>query len=307
MASDGVTSLATPGGTARILQTLGIRPRKRWGQHFLVDAHALGQILSAANLSMDDTVLEVGAGLGTLTTALAPRVRRVIAVEVDETLVPSLRAAVAPWGNVHVICADIMTLDHATLFAGDDSPRKVVANLPYNLASALIVAFLEQPLGLRQLVVTVQREVASRMAARPATSDYGVLSIAVQYRAEVSVVKYLPASAFFPAPDVESAVVRLDVRPQPARVVHDETLFFRVVRAAFGQRRKTIRNALAGGVPMPAASAAEACQRAGIAPMRRGETLDLEEFALLTDAVAPMLSGQRNVRRASEGVAHDHD
>jgi 16S rRNA (adenine1518-N6/adenine1519-N6)-dimethyltransferase len=266
----------------------------------------LGQILSAADLSMQDTVLEVGAGLGTLTAALAPRVRRVVAVEVDETLVPSLRSAVAPWGNVQVICADIMTLDRAVLFAGDDSPRKVVANLPYNLASALVVALLEQPLGLRQLVVTVQREVASRMAARPATSDYGILSIAVQYRADVSVVEFLPASAFFPAPDVESAVVRLDVRAQPACVVHDETLFFRVVRAAFSQRRKTIRNALASGIPMPAASVAEACERAGIALMRRGETLDLAEFAALTDAVAPMLSGQRNAGPRKESPTN-HD
>jgi 16S rRNA (adenine1518-N6/adenine1519-N6)-dimethyltransferase len=307
MTPDEVDALATRTGTARVLRTLGVHPRKRWGQHFLVDAHALGQILSAANLSMDDTVLEVGAGLGTLTAALAPRVRRVIAVEVDETLVPSLRSAVAPWSNVQVICADIMTLDRAALFARDDSPRKVVANLPYNLASALVVALLEQPLGLRQLVVTVQREVASRMAARPATSDYGILSIAVQYRADVSVVEYLPASAFFPAPDVESAVVRLDVRAQPACVVHDEALFFRVVRAAFSQRRKTIRNALAGGIPMPVSSVAEACKRAGIAPTRRGETLDIAEFATLTDAVAPMLSGQRNARPATEGLAHDND
>jgi len=191
-------------------------------------------------------VLEVGAGLGTLTAALAPRVRRVIAVEVDETLVPSLRSAVAPWSNVQVICADIMTLDRAALFARDDSPRKVVANLPYNLASALVVALLEQPLGLRQLVVTVQREVASRMAARPRRPTTGFC------RSPCSIVptcrwwSICPRQRFS-CSDVESAVVRLDVRAQPACVVHDEALFFRVVRAAFSQRRKTIRNALAGG------------------------------------------------------------
>jgi 16S rRNA (adenine1518-N6/adenine1519-N6)-dimethyltransferase len=297
--------LATPGGTARVLRAFGVRPRKRWGQHFLVSVRALQQILSAAELSIHDAVLEVGAGLGTLTSALAPRVRRVIAVEVDATLVPALRAAVAAWDNVQVICADIMTLDRARLFGDDGGPRKVVANLPYNLASALVVALLEQPLGVSRLVVTVQREVAARMAARPASADYGLLSVAVQYRAEASIVEYLPASAFFPAPDVESAVVRLDVRAQPACVVADEALFFRVVRAAFGQRRKTIRNALAGGVPMSPAQAAEACRRAGIAPMRRGETLDLREFASLTDAVAPMLSGQRNAHRATEGVPED--
>ncbi len=288
--------LATPGGTARTLRAFGIHPRKRWGQHFLVSSRALDRILAAAELSAEDTVLEVGAGLGTLTAALAPRVARVIAVEVDDALLAALRAAVAPWENVQILCADIMTVDREALFGERGGPRKVVANLPYNLASALIVALLEQPLGLRRLVVTVQREVAARMAASPATADYGLLSVAVQYRADVAIVEHLPASAFFPAPDVESAVVRLDVRAQPGCVVQDEGMLFRVVRAAFGQRRKTIRNALAAGVPMPAAAAAVACARAGIAPVRRGETLDLREFAALADVVAPMLRPEERHR-----------
>jgi 16S rRNA (adenine1518-N6/adenine1519-N6)-dimethyltransferase len=290
------TDLATPGGTARTLRAFGIHPRKRWGQHFLVSSRALDRILAAADLGAQDTVLEVGAGLGTLTAALAPLVGHVIAVEVDSALLPALRMAVAPWTNVQVLCADIMAVDHAALFGERGGPRKLVANLPYNLASALIVAVLEPPLGLERLVVTVQREVAARMAARPDTADYGVLSVAVQYRANVSIVERLPASAFFPAPDVESAVVRLDVRTQPACVVQDEGLFFRVVRAAFGQRRKTLRNALAGGVPLPAAEAALACARAGIAPTRRGETLDLREFAALADAVAPLLAPEERHR-----------
>lgn len=298
--------LATPGGTTRTLQAFGVRPRKRWGQHFLVSARALERILSIADLSPQDTVLEVGAGLGTLTAALAPRVRRVIAVEVDQALLPALRAAVAPWGNVQIVRADIMALDYGRLFGQDDGSRKVVANLPYNVASALVVALLEQPVGVQRLVVTVQREVAERMAALPSTADYGLLSVAVQYRAAVSVAEYLPASAFFPAPDVESAIVRLDVRAQPPVQVPDEGLFFRVVRAAFGQRRKTIRNALAGGVPMPAPQAEEACRRSGIAPMRRGETLNLREFAALTEAVAAMLAGHKNRSgKSTERITED--
>ncbi len=289
----------TPGGTARALRAFGIRPRKRWGQHFLVSRRALARALAAADLTRDDTVLDIGAGLGTLTAALAPHAGRVIAVEVDRALLPALHSAAAPYPNVQVIAADIMTADLGSLLGDGGGPRKVVANLPYNLASALVVTLLERPLGLRRLVVTVQREVAERMAASPGGKDYGILSVAVQYRADISIVARVPASAFFPPPDVESAVVRLDVRPQPACAVRDEALFFRVVRAAFGQRRKTVRNALAGGMPMPAADAEAACGLAGITPLRRGETLSLLEFAALAEAVAVVL--QRNAVSSGEG------
>lgn len=292
--------LITPNGTARALRTFGIRPRKRWGQHFLVSRRALDHALAAADLTRDDTVLDIGAGLGTLTAALAQHAGRVIAVEVDRTLLPALRAAAAPHANVQVIAADIMTADLGSLFGNGAGPRKVVANLPYNLASALVVALLERPVGLRRLVVTVQREVAERMAASPGGKDYGILSVAVQYRADVSIVARVPASAFFPPPDVESAVVRLDVRSQPACAVRDEALFFRVVRAAFGQRRKTVRNALAGGMPLTPGDAEAACGLGGIAPLRRGETLSLQEFAVLADAVGEVLR-QRNAVSPGEG------
>ena len=193
-----------------------------------------------------------------------------------------------------------MAVDLAAAFGAGPGPRKVVANLPYNLASALVVALLEPPLGLRRLVVTVQREVAERMSATPGSKDYGILSVAVQYRAEVSLVTRLPASAFFPPPEVESAVVRLDARDRPVCAVLDEAMFFRVVRAAFSQRRKTVRNALAGSMPMAASEAEEACRHAGIAPIRRGETMDLIEFAALADGVAKTLD-QRNASTSREG------
>ncbi len=296
--SDG---LASPTGTARVLRAFGIRPRKRWGQHFLVSRHALERILAAADLGRDDTVLEIGAGLGTLTTALARRAGRVIAVEIDRALLPALQAAVASCTNVQTIAADIMTVDLAATFGNGPGSRKVVANLPYNVASALVVALLERPLSLRRLVVTVQREVAERISAAPGTKDYGILSVAVQYRAQVSLVTRLPPSAFFPPPEVESAVIRLDAREQPACAVRDERMFFRVVRAAFSQRRKTVRNALAGGMPMPGPEAEAACLQAGVAPGRRGETMSLVEFAALADAVAEVL-GPRSAVATQEGV-----
>jgi len=292
--SSRLSSLASPGATAEVLRRFGIRPRKRFGQHFLISQRALDRIVEAADLSSGDSVLEIGAGLGTLTTALADRAGHVIAVEVDDGLIPALRVAVSHHPNVRIIVADILQMDVNALFADVSGPRKVVANLPYNVASLLIVKLLETPLGLSRMALTVQREVADRLAASPGTKDYGALSVAVQYRATVEVVDRVPATAFYPPPEVESAIVRIEVRAQPAVVVSDEPRFFAVVRAAFGQRRKTLRNALTG-VGIQPAEAAEACATAGIDPRRRGETLSLHEFAALSERV------HRNHKPAEEG------
>lgn len=281
--------LATPAGTAHTLRAFGIRPRKRYGQHFLVSRRALNTILAAAALGPDDTVLEVGAGIGTLTVALAQRAGRVLAVEVDPALRPALTAAVSACSNVAVMIADVLELDVPALLRPFHGPKKAVANLPYNIASAVVVSLLERPLGVSTMAFTLQREVADRMAAPPGGKDYGLLSVAVQLRAAVSVVGRVPATAFFPPPGVESAVVRLDVRDRPAVAVGDVAAFFRVVRAAFGQRRKTLRNALAGGLHLHTVEVEAACARATIEPGRRGETLTLAEFAALTDAVRPAL------------------
>lgn len=282
--------LASPEGTRRLLRAFEIRPRKRWGQHFLVSRRALNTILAAASVNSADTVLEIGAGLGTLTAALAERARRVIAVERDPLLAPPLRATVGNFPNVQIIEADIMEADLGTLFDGV-GPRKVVANLPYNIAPSLIVRLLEQPLGLSRLVLTVQREVAERVAAHPGTRDYGALSVAVQYRALASVAGRIPPGAFYPAPKVDSAIVLLQVCDQPAVTVNDEVAFFAVVRASFGQRRKTLRNALAGGLGYLPATIEAASRAAGIDPRRRGETLTLEEFAVLTRALDGVSKG----------------
>jgi 16S rRNA (adenine1518-N6/adenine1519-N6)-dimethyltransferase len=289
--SSRVSSLATPGATAEVLRRFGIRPRKRFGQHFLISQRALDRILEAADLSPGDSVLEIGAGLGTLTTSLAQRAGSVIAVEVDEGLIPALRMAVSHYPNVQIVHADILELMEEGRGKKEEdrlpSPfDKVVANLPYNVASLLIVKLVETPLGLSRMVLTVQREVAARLAASPGTRAYGALSVAVQFRATVQVVDRVPATAFYPPPDVESAIVRIDVRARPAVNVTDERRFFAVVRAAFGQRRKTLRNALTGLGIRPAA-VAEACLAAGIDPQRRGETLSLQEFAALSAKVTP--------------------
>lgn len=279
-------ALATPAGTARVLRAYGLRPRKRWGQHFLVSRRALDRILEAAGLTPEDAVLEVGAGLGTLTVALAQRAGRVIAVEIDPALLPPLSAAVGVFPNVAVVHADILRVDPEALLSGATGPRKIVANLPYNVASPLIVSLLERPLGLERMVMTVQREVAQRLAAGPGTKDYGALSVAVQFRAQAEIVGRIPPSGFFPSPDVESAIVRLVVRPAPPVQVTDEAAFFRVVRAAFAQRRKTLRNTVAAVLALPPAQVEAACREAGIDPRRRGETLTLAEFAALTEALA---------------------
>ncbi len=277
--------LATPAGTAQFLRAHGIRPRQRFGQHFLVSRTTLTRILDASRLTPHDGVLEIGAGIGTLTVALAPLVHTVLAVEMDRVLLPALRESIAPFANVHLQAGDVMRLDLTALIAALPSPRKSVSNLPYNIAAPLIVRLLETRSPLTRMVFTVQREVAQRLAARPGGKAYGALSVVVQYRAEAQVVARIRPGAFFPPPDVESAVILLEPRATPPVDVADEGEFFRVVRAAFAQRRKTLRNALAAGLALPPAAAEAACRAAGVDPGRRGETLDLAAFAGLTRAL----------------------
>ena len=299
--------LATPAGTARVLRAFGVRPRKRFGQHFLISRRVLDRLLAEAEPGPTDLVLEVGAGLGTLTVALAASGAPVVAVEVDERLIPVLRAATAGFPRVRLVHGDIMALDLVELTAGEGAPRgprvvpgkalpspqsplKLVANLPYNIASPLLVRCLESLPTLTRAVVTIQAEVAERIQAPPGNKDYGALSVAVQFRADAREVLRVPPGAFYPPPEVDSAVLRLDVLPQPRVRVRDEALFFTVVRAAFGQRRKMLRSALVGARPgVTAERVRAACERAGIDPRRRGETLGLEEFGSLADALAEAL------------------
>lgn len=269
-----------------MLKAYGLHPRRRFGQHFLISRRVLDRLLETAALSSQEGVLEIGAGIGTLTVSLAEVAGGVVAVELDQDLLPALRDAVARFPGVTVVQGDAMSLDLPGLIAPLPLPRKAVSNLPYNIASPLIVTLLERSLGFTRMVFTVQREVAERLAAAAGGKDYGALSVAVQYRAAARIVMRVPSTAFYPPPDVESAVVLLEVRPKPAVHVDDEAVFFRVVRGAFAHRRKTLRNTLAGALDLDPASVEEASRQAGIDPTRRGETLTLDEFASLSQSLA---------------------
>ncbi len=265
-----------------VLRRFQLRPQKALGQHFLVDPRVLDRLVLLAELGPQDAVLEVGAGTGVLTRRLAQHAGAVIAVEVDRALLPALEEAVAGFPNVRVIRADILTLDLEALFP-PGFVRKVVSNLPYRIASPLVVRLLQGVRDLERLVLTVQREVAERMVAGPGSASYGLLSLLVQYRAKGRICLRILPRAFLPPPKVHSAVVVL--KPHPPFPVADEALLFRVIRAAFAQRRKQLRSALRGLGFSPEALAV-AAQRAGIDLRRRGETLSLEEFIALADALA---------------------
>ncbi|MDR5682887.1 MAG: 16S rRNA (adenine(1518)-N(6)/adenine(1519)-N(6))-dimethyltransferase RsmA [Armatimonadota bacterium] len=273
-----------PGERSRILQVLrrhGLRPKKGLGQHFLADPTHLDRIVGLADLSERDAVLEVGAGIGTLTVRLAERAGAVTAVEVDPALLPALREAVAGHPNVRVVATDAMTLDLAAQFP-QGFARKVVSNLPYQIASTLIVRMLDEVSELERLVLTVQREVAERIVAEPGTRAYGLLTLLVAYRAHARIAGRIPPGAFVPPPRVESAVVVLRPRTPPA--VADPVLLRTLMRAAFAQRRKQLRNAWRQLAP--AEQLERAARQAGIDLRRRGEAVGLAEFVAVADAIA---------------------
>ena len=260
--------------TRERLRQAGLHARKGLGQHFLVDGTVLRQIVSAADIGPEDTVVEVGPGLGFMTEELAKRAGRVVAVEVDAGLAALLKTTLADYANVTIITADILAVDQAT-FGGR---YKVVANLPYYVAVPVLRLFLEAGRKPETMVVMVQREVAREITARP--PDMSLLAISVQLYGEPKVVKRVPARAFYPAPDVDSAVLRIKVYPQPAVDV-DPATFFPLVRAGFSAARKQIANSLTNGLDLPKPAAIEILDGAGIDPRRRAETLSLEEWARL--------------------------
>lgn len=274
--------------TREIMKRFGIRPSKGLGQNFLTDKNILHKMVAAAEIEGKDQVLEVGPGIGTLTRELAARAGKVVAVEIDRRLIPALEHAVKPLGNVEVVCGSILELDLGALWYRFFSGRvKVVANLPYYVTSPIIMKLLEEDLPLQRVVIMVQKEVARRMSAQPGNKDYGALSIAVQYHSEPCIVAEVPPAVFFPPPRVDSAIIRLDMQPRPRYAVKDEELLFRLVKAAFGRRRKTLLNALDGGfVPVDKQRLGEALAASGIDPRRRGETLSIEEFCRLADYIS---------------------
>lgn len=262
-----------------LLRAYGLRPQKGLGQNFLVDEAAMDRIVAAADLSPDDVVIEVGAGLGTLTRRLARHAGRVVAVELDARLVEVLTDRLADLPHLQIIQGDILSLSDLGVAHLE---YKVVGNLPYYITSAVLRHFLEHEPRPRLLVVTVQREVAERIVAQP--PHMSLLAVSVQFYGRPRVVARIPAGAFYPPPKVDSAVVRIDVTEQPTIALHsglDPTDFFRVVRAGFGQKRKTLRNSLSAGLGVIPTRVEKALELADIDPRRRAETLNLPEWARL--------------------------
>jgi 16S rRNA (adenine1518-N6/adenine1519-N6)-dimethyltransferase len=261
---------------------LAPRPKKRFGQHFLVSPTVLAGILRLAELAPDDVVVEIGAGTGTLTEALASRVGRLLALELDRDLIALLRQRFADKPQVEIIHADALTFDFDLLPAA----LKAVANLPYGTAVAIMTRLLNRRSRLRCAVIMLQREVAERLYARPGTRAYGSLTLLMQWYATVDRGFHVPPSAFSPPPKVMSTVVRITPRAIPPVAVQDEASLFRIIHAAFAQRRKTLANALCHEFqPIDPALLRRTLEDNGIAPSRRGETLTLDEFARVSDAL----------------------
>lgn len=262
------------------------RYKKEMGQHFLFDAMLIEQLADAAQVTREDGVLEIGPGRGTLTAALARRARKVIAVELDRTLLHSLEAAMALYPNVEIVGGDILRLDVLSLVQRLGMPCRLAANLPYNITTPVLEMLLAMKLPFRSMAVMVQKEVGARMMAHPGQAGYGPFSILIQYHTRVQEAVEVPAACFTPPPKVESSFMLLSMRESPAVIVLDEAVFFRVVRMAFSMRRKTMLNNLAAGLRIDREETQALLADAGITPEKRAEQLSMENFAALADALA---------------------
>lgn len=281
-----MTELSAPSAVRELMERHGFRCRKSLGQNFLADANIVNKIAASAMLNKDDTVLEIGPGLGVITRAAAAAAGGVVALELDRGLLPLLEETLGGLENVRVVSGDAMEedLDSAVRnFTGSPGPYKVIANLPYYITTPLIMRLLKGGFNISLLVVMVQQEVAGRIAARPGGKEYGALSVAVQFYTEVRYLFRVPRTVFIPRPEVDSAVVRLVRRDRPAVEVPDQELFFRVVRGAFGQRRKTLLNSLGAAFShISRVQLKEILESSGVDPGLRGESLGLPEFAEIT-------------------------
>ena len=272
--------IASPQVTNHILHRFKLRADKKLGQNFLIDADIVRRIVEAAELTEEDTVLEVGPGIGTLTQGLAESKANVVAVELDKRLLPVLDTTLDGYDNVRIVSGDILQVD--IMETVGQPTFKVCANLPYYITTPIIFALLEKRLPMERLVAMVQKEVAERMAAKPGGKDYGALSVAIQYYTEPEIAFIVPPSSFIPAPSVDSAVIVCKRRSKPPVEVCDEALFFRVVKAAFSLRRKMLNNSLKN-MGIKGEQVAKWLELAGVDGKRRAETLSLEDFAKLTN------------------------
>ena len=279
--------LGIPQNTIAVLQKYHFNFQKKFGQNFLIDTTVLDRIISSAEITKEDCVLEIGPGIGTMTQYLAEHAGSVVAVEIDKALIPILEETLQDYDNVTVINDDILKVDINRLVEEKNGgrPIKVVANLPYYITTPIIMGLFESRVPLKSITIMVQKEVADRMQVGPGTKDYGALSLAVQYSAKPEIVADVPPHCFTPRPDVGSAVIRLPRYEEPPVQVKDEKKMFALIRASFNQRRKTLVNGLGNaGLPgITKESAAAALAQMGLSPTVRGEALTLEQFARLSD------------------------
>ena len=288
-----MSKLASSKRTRDLIEKYGFRLTKSLGQNFLVDQNILDKIVDAAQITKEDVVFEIGTGIGTLTYELAMRAKKVVAIEIDKNLIPILEETLADCDNVKIVNQDILKTDILEL-AEEHSPNrpiKVVANLPYYITTAIIMKFLESGARLDSFVIMIQKEVADRITARPSTKDYGSLTVAIRYYATSSIVAKVPKGAFVPPPNVDSSVVKLQIRCKKDVEIHDEKLFFKVVRGSFSKRRKTILNALSTYENFGKDQVLRGLAAAKIDPRRRGETLTIDEFATLTNCLTELKLG----------------
>ena len=285
----GMAELGNPQNTIEVLQKYRFNFQKKFGQNFLIDTHVLDKIIDASGVTEDEFVLEIGPGIGTMTQYLCERAREVVAVEIDKNLIPILSDTLKNYSNVTVINEDILKLDICKLAEekNQGKPIKVVANLPYYITTPIIMGLFESHVPIDSITIMVQKEVAERMQEGPGSKEYGALSLAVQYYAKPEIVANVPPNCFMPRPNVGSAVIRLTRHEKPPVEVEDEKLMFRIIRASFNQRRKTLANGLNNSpeIHLPKEVIQESIVSLGVPENIRGEALSLEQFAELSNEI----------------------
>lgn len=286
--------IATPNRTKEILKKYGFSFKKSLGQNFLIDLNILNKIAEFAELTKSSGAIEIGPGIGALTEQLAKRAKKVVAFEIDDRLLPILSDTLKPYQNVNVIHNDVLKADVKEVIKDEfeaEQDLMVVANLPYYVTTPILMKLITEKLPIRGIVVMLQKEVADRIAAKPNTKEYGSLSIAIQYYMDAETVMNVPKTVFVPQPNVDSAVIRLLKKEKPTVTVENEDFFFRLVRASFAQRRKTILNNLSHnlGLNQTKENIEKGLQEAEIDPKRRGESLSIQEFGVLSDILYKMI------------------
>lgn len=288
-----MATLGNPQNTIAVLQKYNFNCQKKFGQNFLIDTHVLDRIIEAAEITKEDFVLEIGPGIGTMTQYLCENAREVAAVEIDKNLIPILKDTLSAYDNVTVINKDILKMDIPALAQEKNGgkPIKVVANLPYYITTPIIMGLFESHVPIDSITIMVQKEVADRMQVGPGTKDYGALSLAVQYYAEPQIVANVPPNCFMPRPKVGSAVIRLTRHEKPPVEAEDEKFMFRLIRASFNQRRKTLVNGLnnAPNVQVSKENIVKSLEELGVSANIRGEALTLEQFAELSNIMRKYL------------------